>query len=57
MPLRDDRLEEILAVRHNVQEEELRTCLVALQNKVPVTKKGIPGVGILRKKGKESDEA
>ena len=44
-------------LRHNVQEEELRTCLVALQNKVPVTKKGIPGVGILRKKGKESDEA
>ena len=36
-------------LRHNVQEEELRTCLVALQNKVPVTKKGIPGVGILRK--------
>ena len=44
-------------LRHYVQEEELRTCLVALQNKVPVTKKGIPGVGILRKKGKESDEA
>lgn len=44
-------------LRHNVQEEGLRTCLVALQNKVPVTKKGIPGVGILRKKGKESDEA
>ena len=44
-------------LRHNVQEEELRTCLVALQNKVPVTKKGLPGVGILRKKGKESDEA
>ena len=44
-------------LRHNVQEEELRTCLVALQNKVSVTKKGIPGVGILRKKGKESDEA
>ena len=44
-------------LRHNVQKEELRTCLVALQNKVPVTKKGIPGVGILRKKGKESDEA
>ena len=44
-------------LRHNVQEEELRTCLVALHNKVPVTKKGIPGVGILRKKGKESDEA
>ena len=44
-------------LRHNVQEEELRTCLVELQNKVPVTKKGIPGVGILRKKGKESDEA
>lgn len=44
-------------LRHNVQEEELRTCLVALQNKVPVTKKGIPGVVILRKKGKESDEA
>ena len=44
-------------LRHNVQEEELRTCLVALQNNVPVTKKGIPGVGILRKKGKESDEA
>ena len=44
-------------LRHNVQEEELRAGLVALQNKVPVTKKGIPGVGILRKKGKESDEA
>ena len=48
---------QIGRLRHNVQEEELRTCLVALQNKVPVTKKGIPGVGILRKKGKESDEA
>ena len=44
-------------LRHNVKEEELRACLVALQNKVPVAKKGIPGVGILRKKGKESDEA
>ena len=44
-------------LRHNVKEEELRACLVALQNKVPAAKKGIPGVGILRKKGKESDEA
>lgn len=40
-------------LRHNVQEEELRTCLVALQNKVPVTKKEYQGVGILRKKGKD----
>lgn len=44
-------------LRHNVKKEELRACLVALQNKVPAAKKGIPGVGILRKKGKETDEA
>ena len=44
-------------LRHNVKKAELRACLVALQNKVPAAKKGIPGVGILRKKGKETDEA
>lgn len=44
-------------LRHNVNKEELRACLVALQNKTPAAKKGIPGVGLLRKKGKETDEA
>ena len=39
-------------LRYNVQEEELRACLIALQNKTQMNKKGIPGVGILRKKGK-----
>lgn len=44
-------------LRHNVNKEELRACLVALQNKTPAARKGIPGVGLLRKKGKETDEA
>lgn len=43
--------------RHNVSEEELRAVLVALQNKTVAAKKGLSGVSLRRKKGKESDEA
>lgn len=44
-------------LRQDVKEEELKACLVALQNKTPVTRKGLTGTVIWKKKGKRTDEA